>query len=41
MKAEMKKILNAEQYEKWQKIQAEKSENKKDIAKKMHSKKRR
>ncbi len=41
MKAEMKKILNAEQYEKWQKIQAEKSENKKEIAKKMHSKKRR
>lgn len=41
MKAEMKKILNAEQFSKWEKIQAERSENKKDMAKKMHSKKRR
>jgi protein CpxP len=41
MKAEMKKILNAEQFSKWEKIQAERSENKKDMTKKMHSKKRR
>ena len=34
MKAEMKKILNAEQYEKWQKKQAERKEDRKEVMKK-------